>query len=71
MGLSDRVSHKPAELSGGQKKRVFLARTIAQEAQVILLDEPFTGVDVQTEQAIIALLKGKGLPVALQYTNYR
>jgi len=45
------------ELSGGQKKRVFLARALAQEGQVILLDEPFTGVDVTTEEAIIALLK--------------
>jgi len=44
------------ELSGGQKKRVFLARALAQEGQVILLDEPFTGVDVNTEEAIIALL---------------
>lgn len=45
------------ELSGGQKKRVFLARALAQQAQIILLDEPFTGVDVKTEEAIIKLLK--------------
>jgi manganese/iron transport system ATP-binding protein len=45
------------ELSGGQKKRVFLARALAQDAPVILLDEPFTGVDVKTETAIIDLLR--------------
>jgi manganese/iron transport system ATP-binding protein len=45
------------ELSGGQRKRVFLARSLAQDGQVILLDEPFTGVDVRTEDQIIALLR--------------
>ena len=45
------------ELSGGQKKRVFLARALAQDGRVILLDEPFTGVDVKTEDAIIDLLR--------------
>lgn len=45
------------ELSGGQKKRVFLARALAQDGQVILLDEPFTGVDVKTEEQIVSLLR--------------
>lgn len=45
------------ELSGGQKKRVFLARALAQKGRVMLLDEPFTGVDVKTESAIIELLQ--------------
>ncbi len=45
------------ELSGGQKKRVFLARALAQQGSIILLDEPFTGVDVKTEEAIVTLLR--------------
>ena len=57
VGMADFRKRQIGELSGGQRKRVFLARALAQEGQVILLDEPFTGVDVQTEEAIIALLR--------------
>lgn len=56
VGMTDLRSRQIGELSGGQKKRVFLARALAQDARVILLDEPFTGVDVTTEDAIIELL---------------
>ncbi|NQY81532.1 MAG: manganese/iron ABC transporter ATP-binding protein [Alphaproteobacteria bacterium] len=57
VGMLDFCQRQIGELSGGQKKRVFLARALAQQARVILLDEPFTGVDVQTEDALIALMR--------------
>jgi len=57
VGMTDLSDRQIGELSGGQKKRVFLARALAQEGQVILLDEPFTGVDVGTEDQIVELLK--------------
>ena len=57
VGMSAYRTRQIGELSGGQKKRVFLARALAQEGRIILLDEPFTGIDVTTEAAIIDLLR--------------
>lgn len=57
VGMLEYRKRQIGELSGGQKKRVFLARALAQEGQIILLDEPFTGVDVKTEAQIISLLQ--------------
>ena len=51
VGMTAYRTRQIGELSGGQKKRVFLARSLAQEGRIILLDEPFTGVDVKTEGA--------------------
>ena len=57
VGMSAFRHRQIGELSGGQKKRVFLARALAQDGRLILLDEPFTGVDVKTEDAITELLR--------------
>lgn len=57
VGMSHLRNRQIGELSGGQRKRVFLARALAQGASIILLDEPFTGVDVKTETAIVGLLR--------------
>lgn len=56
VGLWDLRARQIGELSGGQKKRAFVARAIAQGGRIILLDEPFTGVDAKTEEDIITLL---------------
>jgi len=57
LGLSDLASRPIGELSGGQQQRVFLARAIAQEPHVLLLDEPFTGVDVRAREMVLDLLQ--------------
>jgi manganese/iron transport system ATP-binding protein len=57
VGMAALRKRQIGELSGGQKKRAFLARALAQDAKVILLDEPFTGIDLTTEQAIVGLMR--------------
>lgn len=57
VGMTAYRKRQIGELSGGQKKRVFLARALAQEGLVMLLDEPFTGVDVKTEGTIVDLMR--------------
>lgn len=57
LGISDLRNRHIGELSGGQQQRTFLARALAQEAHIMLLDEPFMGVDAATEGVILALLR--------------
>ena len=56
LGIADLAGRTIGELSGGQQQRVFLARALAQEPHVLLLDEPFTGVDVNAKETILDLL---------------
>ena len=57
VGMADYATRQISQLSGGQQQRVFLARALAQEADLYLMDEPFAGVDAATERAIVAVLK--------------
>ena len=57
VGMTPYAKRQISQLSGGQQQRVFLARALAQDARVYMMDEPFVGVDVATERAIVALLK--------------
>ncbi|MFC4173096.1 metal ABC transporter ATP-binding protein [Microvirga sp. GCM10011540] len=57
VGMADFAARQIGQLSGGQQQRVFLARALAQNADLYLLDEPFAGVDAATEKAIIDVLK--------------
>ena len=57
VGMLKLENRQISELSGGQRKRVFLARALAQQSEIILMDEPFTGIDVNTEEEIMELLR--------------
>ncbi|WP_192821016.1 metal ABC transporter ATP-binding protein [Rufibacter sp. LB8] len=57
VGMQDFANRQISQLSGGQQQRVFLARALAQNADLYLMDEPFAGVDIATETAIIQLLR--------------
>ncbi|MDA0991295.1 MAG: metal ABC transporter ATP-binding protein [Verrucomicrobia bacterium] len=57
VGMADYAHRQISQLSGGQQQRVFLARALAQDAQIYFMDEPFAGVDASTEGAIITLLQ--------------
>jgi len=57
VGMSEFAGRQISQLSGGQQQRVFLARALAQDADLYLMDEPFAGVDATTEQAILTLLQ--------------
>ncbi len=56
MGIAELANRSIIDLSGGQQQRVFLARALAQQPHILLMDEPFTGVDVTTQEATLALL---------------
>lgn len=56
LGITDLTNQPIGELSGGQQQRVFLARALAQEPHILLMDEPFTGVDVTTQETTLELL---------------
>ncbi|MGD2109483.1 MAG: metal ABC transporter ATP-binding protein [Phycisphaerae bacterium] len=57
VGMADFVDRHIRQLSGGQQQRIFLARALAQEASIMLLDEPMAGVDARTEEAIFELMR--------------
>ncbi len=56
VGMTEYASRQIGELSGGQQQRVFIARALAQEATILLMDEPFTGVDAPSQETILEIL---------------
>ena len=56
VGMTEFAGRQIGELSGGQQQRVFIARALAQTASILLMDEPFSGVDVPSQEAILDIL---------------
>jgi manganese/zinc/iron transport system ATP- binding protein len=57
VGMTEYAGRQISELSGGQQQRIFLARALAQDAPLYMMDEPFAGVDIATERAIVDVLR--------------
>jgi manganese/iron transport system ATP-binding protein len=57
VGLADLADRQIGQLSGGQQQRMFIARALAQQAEIMLMDEPFTGLDLATQEGILAILE--------------
>jgi len=58
VNMEELAERQIGELSGGQKQRVFIARALAQDAEIVLMDEPLTGLDVGSQEGILGLLRG-------------
>lgn len=74
VGIQDLAQQQIGQLSGGQQQRTFLARALAQQADVYFMDEPFAGVDAATEKAILAILKrlrGEGKSIFVVHHDLR
>lgn len=68
VGMADLGNRQIGELSGGQRRRVFIARALAQEAKILLLDEPFSGVDAGAQASLMDVLDGlnaEGMTIVL------